>query len=178
MRVPACLRCSGGPPHPMCEKQNQPFQLSFNASLKVDFQGVLTLRPHRPRGPVDLVAQGSAKTPASYDRTAWIGELAASDSVLHTPEKTKAARSETERSLRTCAHPSISEAGISGGISVRTRTGRSLQGRRVRHWDGAGFAAWVAHHVGFLVSAVASQWLRDTANGRGLRDRIRDWRSR
>src|ERR1017187_6745848 len=38
MRVPACLRRSGGP-HPMGEKQNQPFRLSFNASLKVDFQG-------------------------------------------------------------------------------------------------------------------------------------------
>src|ERR1700688_4047760 len=38
MRVPACLRLFGGP-HPMGEKQNQPFQLSFNASLKVDFQG-------------------------------------------------------------------------------------------------------------------------------------------
>jgi len=25
--------------HPVGEKQNQPFQLSFNASLKVDFQG-------------------------------------------------------------------------------------------------------------------------------------------
>ena len=25
--------------HPIGEKQNQPFQLSFNASLKVDFQG-------------------------------------------------------------------------------------------------------------------------------------------
>jgi hypothetical protein len=36
MRVPACPRRSGDP-HP--EKQNQPFQLSFNASLKVDFQG-------------------------------------------------------------------------------------------------------------------------------------------
>src|ERR1700724_4678362 len=33
-----CLRRFGGP-HPMGEKQNQPFQLSFNASLKVDFQG-------------------------------------------------------------------------------------------------------------------------------------------
>src|ERR1035441_3761599 len=29
---------SGGQ-HPMGEKQNQPFQLSFNASLKIDFQG-------------------------------------------------------------------------------------------------------------------------------------------
>ena len=29
---------SGGQ-HPMGEKQNQPFQLSFNALLKVDFQG-------------------------------------------------------------------------------------------------------------------------------------------
>src|ERR1700691_191825 len=38
MQVPACLRRSGGP-HPMGEKQNQPFQLSFNASLRVDFQG-------------------------------------------------------------------------------------------------------------------------------------------
>src|SRR6267378_3040222 len=38
MRVPTCLRRSGGQ-HPMGEKQNQPFQLSFNASLKVDFQG-------------------------------------------------------------------------------------------------------------------------------------------
>src|SRR5580700_9172998 len=38
MRVPACLRLFGGP-HPTGEKQNQPFQLSFNASLKVDFQG-------------------------------------------------------------------------------------------------------------------------------------------
>ena len=38
MRVPACLRLFGGP-HPMGEKQNQPFELSFNASLKVDFQG-------------------------------------------------------------------------------------------------------------------------------------------
>ena len=38
MRVPACLRRSGGT-HPVSEKQNQPFQLSFNASLKVDFQG-------------------------------------------------------------------------------------------------------------------------------------------
>src|SRR6267143_6885232 len=38
MRVPACLRRSGGQ-HPMGEKQNQPFQLSFNASLRVDFQG-------------------------------------------------------------------------------------------------------------------------------------------
>src|ERR1039458_7403495 len=38
MRVPACLRRSGGQ-HPMGEKQNQPFQLSFNASLKIDFQG-------------------------------------------------------------------------------------------------------------------------------------------
>src|ERR1039458_6252929 len=31
-------RHSGGP-HPMDEKQNQPFQLSFNTSLKIDFQG-------------------------------------------------------------------------------------------------------------------------------------------
>src|SRR6202007_1406671 len=38
MRLPACLRRSGGT-HPMGEKQNQPFQLSFNARLKVDFQG-------------------------------------------------------------------------------------------------------------------------------------------
>src|SRR5580700_11823399 len=38
MRVPACLRLFGGP-HPMGEKQNGPFQLSFSASLKVDFQG-------------------------------------------------------------------------------------------------------------------------------------------
>src|SRR5438132_9792338 len=38
MRLPACLRRFGGQ-HPMGEKQNQPFQLSFNASLKVDFQG-------------------------------------------------------------------------------------------------------------------------------------------
>src|SRR5579859_6792360 len=38
MRVLACLRRCGSA-HPMGEKQNQPFQLSFNASLKVDFQG-------------------------------------------------------------------------------------------------------------------------------------------
>src|SRR5437667_10391364 len=38
MRLPACLRRFGGP-HPMGENQNQPFQLSFNASLGVDFQG-------------------------------------------------------------------------------------------------------------------------------------------
>src|SRR2546428_2682240 len=38
MRVPTCLRRFGGA-HPMGEIQNQPFQLSFNASLKVDYQG-------------------------------------------------------------------------------------------------------------------------------------------
>src|ERR1700686_1833246 len=38
MRVPACLRRFGGA-HPVGENQNRPFQLSFNASLKVDFQG-------------------------------------------------------------------------------------------------------------------------------------------
>src|SRR5579859_4295992 len=38
MRVLACLRRCGGA-HPMGEKQNQPFQLSFNASRRVDFQG-------------------------------------------------------------------------------------------------------------------------------------------
>src|ERR1700691_2596465 len=38
MQVPACLRRSGGQ-YPMGEKQNQPFQLSFNASLRIDFQG-------------------------------------------------------------------------------------------------------------------------------------------
>jgi hypothetical protein len=27
-------------PHPMGKKQNQPFQMLFNASLKVDFQGL------------------------------------------------------------------------------------------------------------------------------------------
>src|ERR1039457_192074 len=38
MRVPMRLRRSGGQ-HPMGEKENGPFQLSFNASLKIDFQG-------------------------------------------------------------------------------------------------------------------------------------------
>src|ERR1035437_4042269 len=38
MRVSAWPRRSGGA-HPVGEKQKQPFQLSFNASLKVDFQG-------------------------------------------------------------------------------------------------------------------------------------------
>jgi hypothetical protein len=38
MRAPACLSRFGGS-HALGEKQNQPFQLSFNASLKVDFQG-------------------------------------------------------------------------------------------------------------------------------------------
>src|ERR1700693_5118555 len=38
MRV-AKQRTRSGGQHPMGEKQNQPFQLSFNASLKVDFQG-------------------------------------------------------------------------------------------------------------------------------------------
>lgn len=38
MRFPARLSRLGGP-HPMGEKQHQRFQLSFNASLKVDFQG-------------------------------------------------------------------------------------------------------------------------------------------
>ena len=32
-----CGRLEGA--HPVGEKQNQPFQLSFNVSLKVDFQG-------------------------------------------------------------------------------------------------------------------------------------------
>src|ERR1035437_5353321 len=38
MRFPTCLSRFGGA-HPMREKQNQPFQLLFNTSLKVDFQG-------------------------------------------------------------------------------------------------------------------------------------------
>src|ERR1022692_3176804 len=38
MREPSTRKPSGGG-HPMGEAQNQPFQLSFNASLKVDFQG-------------------------------------------------------------------------------------------------------------------------------------------
>src|SRR5712691_81751 len=38
MRVATQGTRSGGQ-HPMGEKQNQPFQLSFNASLRVDFQG-------------------------------------------------------------------------------------------------------------------------------------------
>ena len=38
MRVPECMRRFGGA-HPVGETQNQPFQLSFNACLKVDFQG-------------------------------------------------------------------------------------------------------------------------------------------
>src|ERR1035437_642310 len=38
MRFPTCLSRFGGA-HPVGEKQNQPFQLSFNSSLKVDFQG-------------------------------------------------------------------------------------------------------------------------------------------
>ena len=38
MRVSAWPRHSGGS-HPVGETQNQPFQLSFNPCLKVDFQG-------------------------------------------------------------------------------------------------------------------------------------------
>src|ERR1700680_810782 len=38
MRVPASIWPLGGA-YPVGEKQNQPFQLSFNASLRVDFQG-------------------------------------------------------------------------------------------------------------------------------------------
>ena len=38
MRVPASIRPSGGR-HPLGESQNQPFQLSFNKLLRVDFQG-------------------------------------------------------------------------------------------------------------------------------------------
>jgi hypothetical protein len=38
MRVPASLPPTGGG-HPVGEGQNQPFQLSFDASLKADFQG-------------------------------------------------------------------------------------------------------------------------------------------
>jgi hypothetical protein len=37
-RALKAMKTPGGPP-PMGEKQNQPFQLSFNASLKIDFQG-------------------------------------------------------------------------------------------------------------------------------------------
>lgn len=37
MQVPAGLRRLAGA-HPVGEKQNQPFQLSFDASLKIDFQ--------------------------------------------------------------------------------------------------------------------------------------------
>src|ERR1017187_4095000 len=65
MRVPACLRHAGGQ-HPMGERQNGPFQLSFNASLKVDFQGsrvtsdgglILVRELDERLGFADLIAQ-------------------------------------------------------------------------------------------------------------------------
>jgi Transposase DDE domain group 1 len=102
-------RRSGGA-HPTGEKQNQPFQFSFNASLKVDFQGSR------------ITSDGGLVLVRELDERPGFGELIAqhlTDSEVPWKAWNWLTRGGMD-ALRENGHVSLAPEGAAGGILALT----------------------------------------------------------